>query len=77
MLIREQADSGKPTAIAEPESQIAMVYQELARQVGRGSCCRKRRRGDAEHHHQRRLIARNIRVGCPLPRWRKCLFEQA
>ncbi len=34
MLIREQADSGNPTAIAEPESQIAMVYQELARQVG-------------------------------------------
>jgi ATP-binding protein involved in chromosome partitioning len=34
MLIREQADSGKPTVIAEPESQIAMVYQELARQVG-------------------------------------------
>ena len=34
MLIREQADSGKPTAAAEPESQIAMVYQELARQVG-------------------------------------------
>ncbi|SQG00038.1 ParA family protein [Paucimonas lemoignei] len=34
MLIREQADAGKPTAIAEPESQIAMVYQELARHVG-------------------------------------------
>ncbi|EIK98349.1 ATP-binding Mrp/Nbp35 family protein [Pseudomonas sp. M47T1] len=34
MLIREQADSGKPTAIAEPESQIAMVYQDLARHVG-------------------------------------------
>ncbi|MDO3385323.1 P-loop NTPase, partial [Gilvimarinus sp. SDUM040013] len=34
MVIREQADNGKPTAIAEPESQIAMVYQELARQVG-------------------------------------------
>lgn len=34
MLIREQADSGKPTVIAEPESQIAMVYQELARHVG-------------------------------------------
>jgi ATP-binding protein involved in chromosome partitioning len=34
MLIREQADSGKPTAMAEPESQIAMVYQELARHVG-------------------------------------------
>ena len=31
--IREQADGGKPTAIAEPESQIAMVYQELARQA--------------------------------------------
>lgn len=34
MMIREQADSGRPTAIAEPDSQIAMVYQELARQVG-------------------------------------------
>lgn len=34
MLIREQADGGKPTVIAEPESQIAMVYQELARHVG-------------------------------------------
>ncbi|MGN2389706.1 iron-sulfur cluster carrier protein ApbC [Pseudomonas syringae] len=34
MLIREQADAGKPTAIAEPDSQIAMVYQELARYVG-------------------------------------------
>ncbi|MEE4221733.1 iron-sulfur cluster carrier protein ApbC [Pseudomonas viridiflava] len=34
MLIREQTDGGKPTAIAEPESQIAMVYQELARHVG-------------------------------------------
>lgn len=34
MLIREQADGGKPTVIAEPQSQIAMVYQELARQVG-------------------------------------------
>src|SRR5471032_76123 len=34
MLIREQADGGKPTVIAEPESQIAMVYQDLARQVG-------------------------------------------
>jgi ATP-binding protein involved in chromosome partitioning len=34
ILIREQADGGKPTAMAEPESQIAMVYQELARHVG-------------------------------------------
>jgi ATP-binding protein involved in chromosome partitioning len=34
ILIREQADNGKPTAIAEPDSQIAMIYQELARQVG-------------------------------------------
>jgi ATP-binding protein involved in chromosome partitioning len=34
MLIREQADGGRPTVIAEPESQIAMVYQELARHVG-------------------------------------------
>ena len=34
MLIREQADNGKPTVVAEPECQISMVYQELARLVG-------------------------------------------
>lgn len=34
MAIREQADSGTPTAIAEPQSPVAMVYQELARRVG-------------------------------------------
>jgi ATP-binding protein involved in chromosome partitioning len=34
MLIREQADGGKPTVVAEPDSQIAMIYQELARHVG-------------------------------------------
>jgi len=34
MLIREQADGGKPTVVAEPECQISMVYQELARHVG-------------------------------------------
>ncbi|PHX37876.1 hypothetical protein AO284_00220 [Pseudomonas sp. NZIPFR-PS2] len=32
--IREQADGGKPTVAAEPDGQIAMVYQELARHVG-------------------------------------------
>lgn len=34
MAIRLQADSGKPTAIADTESQIAMIYQETARRVG-------------------------------------------
>jgi ATP-binding protein involved in chromosome partitioning len=34
MSIRQQADSGKPTAIAEPDSQIALMYQNLARRVG-------------------------------------------
>ena len=34
MGIREQADGGKPTVAAEPDGQIAMVYQELARHVG-------------------------------------------
>ncbi len=33
MAIRMQADGGKPTAIADPESQIAMIYQEIARNV--------------------------------------------
>ena len=34
MAIRMQADGGKPTTIADPESQIAMIYQETARNVG-------------------------------------------
>jgi len=34
MAIRLQADGGKPTAIADPESQIAMLYQHIARMVG-------------------------------------------
>jgi ATP-binding protein involved in chromosome partitioning len=34
MRIREQADSGQPTVVAEPDSQIAMIYQDLARRVG-------------------------------------------
>ena len=32
--IREQADSGKPTVIANPESSIALIYREIARKVG-------------------------------------------
>lgn len=34
MDIRKQCDGGKPTANADPESQIAMIYQQLARTVG-------------------------------------------
>ena len=34
MAIRLQCDGGEPTASADPESQIAMIYQELARTVG-------------------------------------------
>jgi ATP-binding protein involved in chromosome partitioning len=31
--IREQADSGKPTVVAEPESRAAEIYREIARRV--------------------------------------------
>ena len=34
MAIRQQSDGGKPTTIADPESQIAMLYQATARTVG-------------------------------------------
>ncbi|WP_120993619.1 iron-sulfur cluster carrier protein ApbC [Stutzerimonas urumqiensis] len=34
MAIRSQADAGKPTVVADPESQIAMIYQDMARKVG-------------------------------------------
>ncbi len=32
--IREQSDGGKPTVIAEPDSQIAKTYKEIARTIG-------------------------------------------
>ena len=31
--IREQADSGRPTVVAEPEGPIANAYREIARTV--------------------------------------------
>ena len=34
MAIREQADQGNPTATADPDSPIGLIYQELARHVG-------------------------------------------
>ncbi|MFZ6819687.1 iron-sulfur cluster carrier protein ApbC [Undibacterium sp. Ji22W] len=33
MAIREQADSGKPTVVADPDGQIATIYKEIARKV--------------------------------------------
>ncbi|MGS0743815.1 iron-sulfur cluster carrier protein ApbC [Glaciimonas sp. GG7] len=33
MSIREQADSGRPTVIAEPDGPIAHIYKEIARKV--------------------------------------------
>jgi ATP-binding protein involved in chromosome partitioning len=33
MAIRLQCDGGEPTASADPDSQIAMIYQQLARTV--------------------------------------------
>ncbi|RFA30645.1 Fe-S-binding ATPase [Alkalilimnicola ehrlichii] len=32
--IREQADGGKPTVVAEPEGKIALAYRDIARRVG-------------------------------------------
>jgi ATP-binding protein involved in chromosome partitioning len=31
--IREQADSGKPTVVSDPEGEVAAIYQAVARQV--------------------------------------------
>jgi ATP-binding protein involved in chromosome partitioning len=33
MSIREQADSGRPTVVADPESEIAATYRQIARRV--------------------------------------------
>ena len=34
MAIREQADGGNPTVVAEPDGPLALLYQQLARKVG-------------------------------------------
>jgi ATP-binding protein involved in chromosome partitioning len=31
--IREQADSGKPTVVADPDGRIAEIYRQIARRV--------------------------------------------
>ena len=33
MAIREQADSGMPTVVADPDGKIALIYKEIARKV--------------------------------------------
>jgi ATP-binding protein involved in chromosome partitioning len=33
LSIREQADSGHPTVVAEPDGEIAQVYKTVARRV--------------------------------------------
>ncbi len=33
MAIRQQADSGKPTVVADPDGKIALIYKEIARKV--------------------------------------------
>ncbi len=34
LAIRSQTDAGKPIVISDPESQLAMLYQQMARSVG-------------------------------------------
>lgn len=33
MTIRQQADSGRPTVVAEPDGSVAAIYQEIARKI--------------------------------------------
>ena len=33
LSIREQADSGKPTVVAEPDGQVAAIYKDIARKI--------------------------------------------
>jgi ATP-binding protein involved in chromosome partitioning len=33
MSIREQADSGKPTVVADPDGPVAKIYKEIARKL--------------------------------------------
>ncbi len=42
IAIREQADGGRPTVVAEPEGQLAGLYQAVARQVGMAVAARSK-----------------------------------
>jgi ATP-binding protein involved in chromosome partitioning len=33
MSIRQQADSGKPTVVADPDGPIAVIYKQIARKI--------------------------------------------
>jgi ATP-binding protein involved in chromosome partitioning len=33
MSIRQQADSGKPTVVADPDGQTAQIYKQIARKL--------------------------------------------
>ncbi|OZG72595.1 Fe-S-binding ATPase [Hahella sp. CCB-MM4] len=36
MTIREQTDSGEPTVAAEPDSEVGLIYRDIARKLGAG-----------------------------------------
>jgi ATP-binding protein involved in chromosome partitioning len=36
LKIREQADSGRPTLVAEPDGKVALLYKEMARKLAAG-----------------------------------------
>jgi ATP-binding protein involved in chromosome partitioning len=36
LAIREQADSGRPTLVADPDGKVASLYREMARKLGAG-----------------------------------------
>ncbi len=42
MTIREQTDSGNPTVVAEPDSEVARLYCDIARRVGASLAQRER-----------------------------------
>ena len=42
MTIREQTDSGNPSVVAEPDSEVARLYLDIARRIGAGLSRRDR-----------------------------------
>ena len=61
--IREQADSGKPTVVADPDgADRAQIYREIARKVARVKIAREGagpHRGVPEDRHPEHLAARS------------------
>ena len=65
IAIREQADSGKPTVVADPDGTVAAIYRDIARKVA--ARIARQARGPHRDLPQDRHPEHTERTGPPSP----------